>query len=104
MRRLRYLPAARRDLLDILTFIARQSGSLSLAQDFVVRLRRQCRHLADLPGTLGRARPELRPDIRSFPFGNYVIFFRYLDGVFEVVNILEGHRDIEQYIPEDAGN
>ncbi|MGO1078091.1 type II toxin-antitoxin system RelE/ParE family toxin [Inquilinus sp. CA228] len=104
MRRLRYLPAARRDLLDILTYIARQSGSLVLAQDFVARLRRQCRHLAQLPGTLGRARPELRPDIRSFPFGNYVIFFRYLDSAFEVVNILEGHRDIDRHIPEGSGD
>ena len=104
MRRLRYLPAAQRDLLDILTFVARQSGSLALAQDFVARLRRQCRHLAHLPGTLGRARPELRPDIRSFPFGNYVIFFRYLDDAFEVVNILEGHKDIERHIPKEPGD
>ena len=104
MRRLRYLPAAQRDLLDILAFISRQSGSLPLAQDFVARLRRQCRRLAELPGTLGRARPELRPDIRSFPFGNYVIFFRYLDNAFEVVNVLEGHRDIEKYIPKGPGD
>lgn len=104
MRRVKYLPAAQRDLLDILTFIARQSGSLALGQDFVARLRRQCRHLAALPGTLGRARPELRSDIRSFPFGNYVIFFRYLDGVFEVVNILEGHRDIEQHVSGKSGD
>jgi plasmid stabilization system protein ParE len=93
------LPAAQRDLLDILSFIARESGSLKLAQEFVARLRRQCRHLAELPGTLGRARPDLRSDIRSFPSGNYVIFFRYLDGVFEVVNVLEGHRDIDQPPP-----
>jgi plasmid stabilization system protein ParE len=104
LRRLRYLPAAQRDLVGILTFIAQQSGSLTLAQDFVTRLRRQCRHLAQLPGTLGRARPELRPDIRSFPFGNYVIFFRYLDDTFEVVNVLEGHRDIERHIPKESGD
>jgi toxin ParE1/3/4 len=104
LRRLRYLPAAQRDLLEILAFISRQSGSLALAQDFVARLRRQCRRLAELPGVLGRARPELRSDIRSFPFGNYVIFFRYQGDVFEVVNILEGHRDIEQHIPKEPGD
>lgn len=104
MRRLRYLPAAQRDLLEILAFISRQSGSLTIAQDFVARLRRQCRRLAELPGTLGRARPELRPDIRSFPFGNYVIFFRYLDDVFEVVNVLEGHRDSEKHISEGSSD
>ncbi len=60
---------------------------------FVNRMRQQCGKLAALPGTLGRARPELRPDIRSFPFRGYVIFFRYGTETFEVVNILEGHRD-----------
>jgi toxin ParE1/3/4 len=57
----------------------------------------QCRKLASLPGTLGRPRPELRPDIRSFPFKGYMIFFRYKDDMFEVVNVLEGHRDVIAY-------
>jgi plasmid stabilization system protein ParE len=58
-------------------------------------LRQQCRDLAALPGTLGRPRPELRPDIRSFPHKGYVILFRYVADTFEVANIIEGHRDIE---------
>jgi toxin ParE1/3/4 len=49
---------------------------------------------------LGRARPELRPDIRSFAFKGHVIFFRYAPGVLEVVNILEGHRDIEGHFAD----
>jgi len=100
LRRLTYLPAAQRDLIEILTYISRQSGSVALGQDFVAWLRRQCRHLAELPGMLGRARPELRPDIRSFTVGNHVIFFRYRDDVFEVVNILEGDRDIDLHLSE----
>ncbi len=51
---------------------------------------------------LGRARPELRPDVRSLPFGNYVIFFRYRDGALEVVNVLEGHRDIDAFFSKSA--
>lgn len=31
---------------------------------------------AGLPGTLSYARPDLRPDIRSFAFKGYAIFFR----------------------------
>ncbi|WP_246780918.1 type II toxin-antitoxin system RelE/ParE family toxin [Rhizobium sp. BK602] len=46
---------------------------------------------------MGRARPELLPDVRSFAFHGYVIFFRYVDDVFEVVNIIEGHRDLESH-------
>jgi plasmid stabilization system protein ParE len=50
-----------------------------------------------LPGTLGRARPELRPNIRSFAFRGYVIFFRYEGERLEVINVLEGHRDVESF-------
>jgi toxin ParE1/3/4 len=95
VRRASLLAAVRTDLLDILTHIARESGSVSVAQRFVARLRQRCDELAALPGTLGRARPELHPDIRSSTCRGYVIFFRYVGNRFEVVNILEGHRDLE---------
>jgi toxin ParE1/3/4 len=44
---------------------------------------------------MGRPRPELGDGIRSSVLGNYVIFFRYEDAVLEIVNVLEGHRDID---------
>ena len=47
-----------------------------------------------MPQVLGRARPELRDDLRSVVEGNYVIFVRYLETELEVVRIIEGHRDI----------
>jgi toxin ParE1/3/4 len=55
-----------------------------------------------VPGTLGRSRPELRPDLRSFAFKGYVIFFRYRGDRFEVVNVLEGHRDAITYFRDDS--
>jgi Plasmid stabilization system protein len=100
MRRLRYLASAKADLLEIMTYIAAESGDVAVARRFIETLREQCRKLANLPGELGRARPELRPDIRSFAFRGYVIFFRYVDDAFEVINVLEGHRDIEIYFDE----
>jgi toxin ParE1/3/4 len=101
LRRLRVLPSAKADLVEILDYVTRKSGSVATGRRFVAALRAQCRHLAELPGILGRRRPELRPDIRSFPFRNYVIFFRYVDEDFEVVNILEGHRDFDQQFGSD---
>lgn len=95
MRRATFLAAARSDLVDILIHVTTSSGSLAAGQDFVARLRARCHDLAGLPGLLGRARPELRADIRSFPYRNYVVFFRYVDGAFEVVNILHARRDID---------
>ena len=46
---------------------------------------------------MGVSRSDLAPDLRSAVFENYVIFFRYIEDRFEVINILEGHRDIPNY-------
>lgn len=97
MARLRYLESAKADLLEILTYVHQVSGDISTARQFVDKLRAHCRHLAGLPGQMGRPRPDLRPDIRSAAFGSYVIFFRYVGDDFQIINILEGHRDIEQH-------
>ena len=97
------LPSALSDLVDILEHITRESGNLTIAKRFVRLLRDRCRHLASLPSVMGRPRPELRPEMRSFPFRGYVIFFRYAHDAFEVVNILEGHRDITGHFRDRDG-
>jgi len=101
VRRLIYLAAAERDLVSILAYITRESGSLAIGRGFTDQVQAHCAKLASLPGTLGRARPELRPDIRSSIYKNYVVFFRYREDALEVVNILEGHRDIKTFFSED---
>lgn len=101
MRRLIYLSAARDDLADILRYITQESASLTVGRQFVDKLAGRCAHLVSLPGTLGTARPELRHDIRSTPCHGYVIFFRYGDGVLEIVNILHASRDIIAYFNEE---
>ncbi|MBC7148130.1 MAG: type II toxin-antitoxin system RelE/ParE family toxin [Rhizobium sp.] len=97
MARLRYLASAKADFLAILDYVYRESGDINLATQFVDRLRGHCRHLASLPGHMGRPRPELRADVRSAACGSYVIFFRYVGDDFQVINVLEGHRDIDAY-------
>ena len=101
MRRLVYLSSARQDFRDILRYLTQESGDRAVARAFVNRLQQQCGKLASLPGTLGRARPELRPDIRSVPYRGYIIFFRYEAETFEVVNVLEGHRDFPSLFTEE---
>ena len=39
--------------------------------------------------------------LRSHPHGNYVIFFHYVGEAFEVVNVLEGHRDVAAFFGSD---
>lgn len=102
MPRLVFTPAAQANLIEIAGYIEGASDSIDAAERFIGRLLTKCEELAALPGRMGRQRPELLPGLRSAAFGNYVIFFRYTDlpeaqEIFEVVNILEGHRDIEAY-------
>jgi toxin ParE1/3/4 len=77
-----------------------ESRYVSVGLNFTKQLRQQGSKPADLPGALGRARPELRSDIRSFAFRGYVISFRYAPDVLEVVDIQEGHRDIEGHFAD----
>lgn len=99
MRCLVHPPTARRDFVDLRDHLARESGSLLIAQRFVTVLRSQCSKLSILPSTLGCARPELGTDIRSFPCKGYVIFFRYDASAFIMLRVLHGSRDIEAQFP-----
>lgn len=95
MPRLKLQPRAERDLDEIKDYIARDNPRRALS--FVRELRQVCERLAANP-RMGRARPELRPGLRSFPHGDYLIFYRPLrDGV-RVVRVLHGARDIRRLL------
>lgn len=95
MRTLEYRRRAERDLDDIAVYIARDDPRRALS--FIRELRRTCELLADNP-LMGRARPELKPGLRSFPHGDYLIFYRPLrDGV-SVTRVLHGSRDAKRLL------
>ena len=73
MSRVRFTPEARTDLHDIWDYIARDN--VDSASRFTDTIEEKCRLLGASP-EMGRGRPELAPDLRSFPVGNYVIFVR----------------------------
>lgn len=104
MPHLRFLDAARDNLVEIARYIAAAGGD-DAAVRFTGEIITKCEHLATLTGLLGRRRPELRPDIRSTPFKGYLIFFRYLPSdtdrqIFEVANVVESHRDLIAYFAD----
>ncbi|WP_442579207.1 type II toxin-antitoxin system RelE/ParE family toxin [Mesorhizobium sp. ASY16-5R] len=101
MARLHFTADAQDDLIGITAYIARQSGSRALATAFRRQLRQRCEQRASLPGVIGRERNELGDGLRSSVFKTYVIFYRYLGDEFEVVNILEGHRDMDAFFGDD---
>jgi toxin ParE1/3/4 len=50
---------------------------------------------------LGRLRLDLRPDLRSFPAGQYVVFYRIDGDDVLILYVIHGRRDIEQIIRRD---
>ena len=82
-------------LLDQAKEDLEKSESRHVGQNFAQRRLDKCKELASIKGTIGVERPELRENLRSHPFGSYIIFFMYNDNHFEVVTIIEGHRDIK---------
>ena len=90
MRRLDYRRRAERDLDGIKDFIARDNPRRALS--FIHELRRTCEHLADNP-LMGRARPDLKPGLRSFVCGDYLIFYRPAPGGVTITRVLHGSRD-----------
>jgi toxin ParE1/3/4 len=46
----------------------------------------------------GRKRPELATEIRSFPVGNYMLFYRAIAAGIELARVRSGYLDIQ---PED---
>jgi toxin ParE1/3/4 len=58
--------------------------------------------LSEFPG-LGRPRDELAESLRSFPVGNYVIFYLPLGDGINVIRVLHGARDIRRRMFRNRG-
>lgn len=94
-RRIVRSPQARLDMIEIWQYIA--DDNEAAADRVLDRFESALRMLADNPHA-GRARPELVAEIRSFPVGNYILFYRPMaDGV-DLVRVRSGYLDIQ---PED---
>ena len=91
MSRLFFSPASRRDLLQILDYIAQDNPQA--ATRFVDQIEQKCHSLAESPD-MGFPRNELLPQLRVWPVGNYLVFYRPADDGIEVVRVVHGARDI----------
>lgn len=85
-------PLAALDILDIWDYIADED--ITAADRWVDQLDSAFGRLATQP-LMGRERPELAPDLRSFPFRRYVIFYVPLPDGIDVVRVLHSARDID---------
>jgi toxin ParE1/3/4 len=84
------------DLETIQDYIARDRPGASL--DWVNALEERCVRVAQNPGW-GRPREYLRPDLRSLPFGRYLISYRQTTPGVEIVRVLHAARDLGRQFP-----
>lgn len=85
-------PLAREDLLEIWEFIAEDNEAA--ADRTLDRIESALRSIASNPH-MGRARPELRPGVRSFPVGSYILFYRAMADCIELVRVLNTYRNVD---------
>lgn len=98
-RRILQTHLARLDLVEIWTQIALDSPKQ--ADGFVDRIGKKLELLARLP-RMGRRRDELAPGLRSFPVGDYLIFYKPLEDGIVVVRVLSGFRDIDALFESES--
>ena len=88
---------ARTDLDDIWQHVVIESGSEAAADRAVDLITDRFLLLSHWP-RLGRARNDLRRGLRSFPDGDYVIFYRVTRAGLIIQRVLHGRRDIAKIL------
>ena len=87
------------DYEEIWRYIARDNPAA--ADRLITSIERQLSGLAAMPG-IGREEPKLAANLRSFPVGNYLIFYRPIADGIALVRVLHGARDISpEYFAEE---
>lgn len=87
-----YAPEADDDLEAIVDYIARDKPMA--ARDFLMKIRETCETLANQPGAGEERKGFGVVGCRSFSVGQYVVFFRPIDGGIEVSRVIHGSRDM----------
>jgi len=93
------LPEADQDVEDIGSYLRERNASA--AQRFVQALERTTEMLCRNPELGERLRADLTGEIRYRTisgFKNYLIFYRRVDTVLEIIRVLHGARDYEQLV------
>lgn len=83
---------ARMDVQEIVAYIEEDNSDAASA--IVDRLFDRFVSIAKMP-EIGRLREEFGTGLRSFPEGNYLIFYRLTSRGIEILRVLHSARDIE---------
>jgi toxin ParE1/3/4 len=99
---IQFAEIAKQDLRDIWRGLAEYSG-LDFADRTLTNIESKFQLLAQFPSS-GRVRDELLAGLRSYPAGDFVIFYRILETTVEVVRVLHGRRDINIIFDESESS
>jgi toxin ParE1/3/4 len=99
---IQFAEIAKQDLRDIWRGLTEYNG-LDFADRTLTNIESKFRLLAQFPSS-GRVRDELLAGLRSYPAGDFVIFYRILDTTVEVVRVLHGRRDVDTIFDESKSS
>jgi toxin ParE1/3/4 len=99
--RIRLAPQARADLDAIWLYLARESGSQALATRAVGSIADKFGLFAKFPHIGKRLEYESRPNVRTFPVNNYVIFYSVKQGEIRILPVIHGSRDAQSVFAEE---
>ncbi len=91
----RLTPQAEADIEATALYIAEDNPPA--ARRWYDSLLERCRLLGENPG-MGVARFDVRPELRTFPVGNYLILYRRIDTGVEIIRVLHGARQWEDLL------
>jgi toxin ParE1/3/4 len=90
----RLAPEAETELDEIWYFIATESGSVDIADRFINSITDRFFRIAAYPYA-GRVRDDLRPGLRSFPVGQYLVIYRVVSPDVLILHVAHGRRNLE---------
>ena len=92
-------PSAQADIDDIAYYVSIESGSLETAHRFLESIYRRFLLLGQYPHA-GRRRDDLRPGVRSFPVGDYLVLYRVEGNDVLIQRVVRGSRDLAALLRE----
>jgi len=88
-------PHADADLESIWYYVASETGNLELADRVIDSITDRFLLLAKYPNIGRRRDDDLRPGLRSFPAGEFIIIYRVRNEEVLILRVLRGRRNIQ---------
>jgi toxin ParE1/3/4 len=93
-------PRAQADIDEIAYYVAVESGSLETADRFLESIYRRFLFLGEYPHA-GRRRDDLRPGLRIYPSGQYVVLYRVEGNDVLIQRVVRGSRDLAALLRDE---